>query len=166
MEFEAKSSTTAHTSIGGGQRASEERPTARSNPVILSVDDEPDNLTVFRLFLSAEGFEVIVASNAAEALQLIAEHCPDLIITDFVMPGMNGLEFCRTLRQRGGSRDVPVIMYSGTDLREADRNLVDRFVLKPAEPDVFATAIRDLLSVAAGKSTRLIPTPGPHPRGR
>lgn len=166
MEFEAKSSTTARTSINGGQSAREERSAARSNPVILSVDDEPDNLTLLRLFLSAEGFEVIVASNAAEALQLIEEHCPDLIITDFIMPGMSGLEFCRTLRERGEARDIPIILYSGTDLREADRYLFNRFLLKPAELDVFARAIRDLLSIAAGKSTRLIPGAGSVPRGR
>lgn len=128
MEFEAKSGATA-----------------RSNPVILSVDDEPDNLTVLRLFLSAEGFEVMGASNAAEALQLIEDHCPDLIITDFVMPGMSGLDLCRTLRARGEARDIPIILYSGTDLREADPNLFDRFVLKPAELDGFARAVRELL---------------------
>lgn len=149
MEFEAKSGTTERRSISGGPSASEERATARSQPVILSVDDEPDNLTPLRLFLSAEGFEVVAASNAAEALQLIEEHCPDLIITDFAMPGISGLEFCRILRERGEAREIPIILYSGRDLREADPDLFDRFVLKPAELDVFARAIRDLLSVPA-----------------
>lgn len=166
MEFEAKSSTTAHRSISDGRSASEERSTARPNPVILSVDDEPDNLTVLRLFLSTEGFEVIAASNGAEALHLIEEHCPDLIITDFTMPAMTGLEFCRILRERVEARGIPIILYSGTDLREADPDLFDRFVLKPAELDVFARAIRDLLSIAASKSTRLIPAPPPLPRGQ
>ena len=81
------------------------------------------------------------------------------------MPGMSGLEFCRTLRERGEARDIPIILYSGVDFREEDCNLFDRCVMKPAEPDVFARAIRDLLGIAAGKSTQLIPTPGPLPKG-
>lgn len=135
MELESKTNRTARQ--------------PRVNPLILCVDDQPDMLTLLRLFLSRKGFEVIVAPNATEALQLVEQRHPDLIITDFAMPGMNGLELCRTLRDRRETRDIPIILYSSRDLWQDDPSLFDRFVLKPAELEAFAATIRDLLAPRA-----------------
>lgn len=146
MESEVRLNRIGRRPISGGCGAGAVRRTARSKPMILCVDDEPDLLTILRLFLSAQGFEVIPAMNAVEALQLVKERRPDLIITDCAMPGMSGLELCRALRERGGTRDIPIILYSGMDIWEDEPRPFDRFVLKPAELDVFVRTIRALLA--------------------
>lgn len=146
MEFKETPGRTERRPIGGVHGAHGSYPTANRDPVILCVDDESDMLTLLRLFLSARGLEVITALNGAEALGAIEEHRPDLIVTDCIMPGMNGLELCRELRDRAKTRDIPIVLYSGRDLSDADRSLFDCFVLKPARLDVLASVIRGLLT--------------------
>lgn len=119
---------------------------ARPCPEILCVDDDADLLTILRLFLSAKGFDVIPAANATEALQLIEDHRPDVIVTDFAMPGMSGLDLCRTLRDRAETSRIPIILCTGKDLWDVDRSLFDRCVLKPAALDGLAGMIRGLLT--------------------
>ena len=148
MESESTTNSTARQPADGSGRADEARPAVRPNPLILYVDDEPDMLTLLRLFLSRKGFEVTAALNASEALQLVEQRHPDLIITDFAMPGMNGLEFCRTLRERHETHHIPIILYSSRDLWQDDPSLFDRFVLKPADLEAFAAMIRDLLAAS------------------
>lgn len=145
MEFESGANRAARRHVSRGHRAAEARSSARAKPVILCVDDEPDAVTILRLFLSAHGFEVVVAADAAEALQLIEERRPDLIITDYAMPGMSGLELCRMLREHDDTRDIPVILHSGIELRQEHPDLFDRFLLKPADLDLLAREIRNLL---------------------
>lgn len=122
------------------------RTTSSPRSTILCVDDQPDTLAMLRVLLSAKDFEVVTAPGAAEALQLIAEHPPDLIITDFVMPGMTGIDLCRALRRRERTRRIPIILYTSKDVCEEGPNLFDRFVLKPADLDTFVRTIRSLLS--------------------
>ena len=112
---------------------------------ILCVDDEPDALAVLGWFLAAEGLEVVTASNGAEALLRVTEHLPDVVITDYLMPRMNGLELCGRLRGGEKTRRIPIIIYTALHL-PADSWLYDRTLLKPAELDVFATEIRSLLA--------------------
>ena len=142
MEFKETPGRTKRRPISGAHGSYR---AANRDPIILCVDDESDMLTLLRLFLSARGFEVITALNAAEALDAIGEHCPDLIVTDCIMPGMNGLELCRELRDRAETRDIPIVLCSGRDLSDADRSLFDRVVLKPAQLDALARVIRGLL---------------------
>lgn len=147
METEVAFNRIARPRIrSGGRNVRAARGTAVSSPVILCVDDEPDLLAILRLFLSAQGFQVIPTLSAIEALQVITERRPNLIITDCAMPGMSGLELCRKLRGRGDTRDIPIILYSGRDIWQDDPRLFDRFVQKPADLDVFVRTIRALLA--------------------
>lgn len=147
MEFNAGFNRIEQSSLRAAWSARQKGATARSNPVILCVDDEPDLLTFLRLLLAAQGLEVIQAANAMEALDLVAKERPDLIITDCAMPDMSGLELCHTLRERNDTRDIPIILHSGKDLCQDDYpGLFDRFVLKPAEPVVFVRTVRGLLA--------------------
>ena len=66
----------------------------RDKPLILAVDDETHILHVVSLKLTRAGFDVITAEDGEEALELALEECPDVVITDFQMPIMNGLELC------------------------------------------------------------------------
>ena len=148
MALDARPNKTARQSFSGGRGAREAYSTPGSRPLILCVDDEPDARTILRLFLSAHGFEIIVASDAAEALRLIEERRPDLIITDYAMPDVSGLELCRTLRDRDETRDIPIILHTGIELHSDHSELFDRFVLKPAELDHLARVVRELLPAA------------------
>jgi CheY-like chemotaxis protein len=83
---------------------------------ILVVDDEPGLRTMLAANLELEGFEVIEAENAAQALELAPTVRPDLVLTDLRMPGMNGVELFRALRARGLS--MPVVLMTGFALEE------------------------------------------------
>ena len=85
---------------------------------VLIVDDLFETTTLIALALErAGGYQCLKAHHAQEALSLLENHTPDLIISDNIMPGMDGYEFCRLTRQRDDLRQVPFIMinYTGRD---------------------------------------------------
>ena len=104
-------------------------------PQVLLVEDEPAQRAVLAYNLSAEGFEVRQAANGEEALLLVAEAAPDLILLDWMMPLVSGLEVCRRLKLHPETRGIPVIMLSARS-EEVDkvRGLdmgADDYVIKP-----------------------------------
>src|SRR5688572_26689498 len=84
-------------------------------PSLLIVDDEPPNLEIMveSLGRSEVGYRVFQANSGALALQIARKHQPDLIITDWDMPGMSGLELIRALKAEPATAEIPVIMCSG-----------------------------------------------------
>ncbi len=104
-------------------------------PQVLLVEDEPAQREVLAYNLEAEGFQVRQARDGEEALLLIAEEAPDLILLDWMMPHVSGLEVCRRLKMRPETRGIPVIMLSARS-EEVDkvRGLemgADDYVIKP-----------------------------------
>ena len=106
-----------------------------SAPSVLLVEDEPAQREVLAYNLEAEGFAVTQASNGEEALLLVAEAAPDLILLDWMMPLVSGLEVCRRLKMRPETRGIPIIMLSA---RSEDVDKVrgleigaDDYVIKP-----------------------------------
>ena len=106
-----------------------------SAPSVLLVEDEPAQREVLAYNLEAEGFAVTQASNGEEALLLVAEAAPDLILLDWMMPLVSGLEVCRQLKMRPETRGIPIIMLSA---RSEDVDKVrgleigaDDYVIKP-----------------------------------
>ncbi len=100
---------------------------------ILIVDDEPAQLRLAEQVLSANGYSVIKASTGAEAIRLTYENQPDLVILDVMMPGLDGWQTCRAIRE---TSDVPVIMLTGKRNSEEDivRGLecgADEYLAKP-----------------------------------
>lgn len=91
-------------------------PDGDSRAVILVVDDAPDTLAIFRLYLATRDFEVMTAASAAEALQALEDRLPDLILTDYQMPIVSGLELCRVLRSRDDTRHIPIIVHTAAQL--------------------------------------------------
>ena len=148
MALETTFTKTARRTVSGGRGVRDACPAARGKPVILCVDDDPDALTILRLFLCGHGFEVTVASNGAEALRFVAEHRPDLVITDYAMPEMSGLELCRELRARRESCTIPIILHSGIEVGEDHPDLFNRVLLKPTDLELIAREIRSLLPAA------------------
>ena len=106
-----------------------------SAPQVLLVEDEPSQREVLAYNLTAEGFVVTQASNGEEALLLVNEAAPDLILLDWMMPLVSGLEVCRRLKMRPETRSIPIIMLSARS-EEVDkvRGLetgADDYVIKP-----------------------------------
>lgn len=104
-------------------------------PMVLIVEDEAAQREVLAYNLEAEGFAVSRAENGEEALLLIAEAVPDLIVLDWMLPNVSGIEVCRQIKMRANTRNVPVIMLSARS-EEVDkvRGLetgADDYVIKP-----------------------------------
>src|SRR5690242_15816668 len=94
-------------------------PPASSMEKILLVDDVPANLTVLTSALEPEGYEILAAPSGSIALQVAAKAKPDLILLDIMMPGMDGLETCRRLKQNEATRDIPVIFITARNETES-----------------------------------------------
>ena len=106
-----------------------------SQPTVLIVEDEPAQVEVLAYNLKAEGFHVITADNGEDALILVDEYMPDLIVLDWMMPHISGIEVCRRLKTRPESRSIPIIMLSARS-EEIDRVRgleigADDYVTKP-----------------------------------
>jgi PAS domain S-box-containing protein len=106
---------------------------------ILIVDDNDQSLYLLRTVLEGAGHETTSAADGAEALALALKRRPDAVITDILMPKMDGFAFCRAVREHESLKDVPVLLYSATYTDAKDRELglalgADRFLEKPMEP--------------------------------
>ncbi len=104
-------------------------------PRVLVVEDEPAQREVLAYNLEAEGFDVSRAENGEEALLLVAEDQPDIIVLDWMMPHLSGIEVCRRLKINADTRAIPVIMLSARS-EEVDRvrgleTGADDYVIKP-----------------------------------
>lgn len=82
---------------------------------ILMVDDEVDIVDIVKIYLEEKGYEVICAYNGEEALKLTKEEKPDLIILDILMPGTDGFEVCRRLKEKKETMFIPIIFLTAKD---------------------------------------------------
>ncbi len=104
-------------------------------PLVLLVEDEPAQREVLAYNLEAEGMRVNRADNGEEAMLLVDEDKPDLIVLDWMMPNLSGIEVCRRLKLRSDTREIPIIMLSARS-EEVDRvrgleTGADDYVIKP-----------------------------------
>jgi two-component system phosphate regulon response regulator PhoB len=104
-------------------------------PTVLLVEDEPAQREVLGYNLEADGFRVLTAGNGEEALMMVAEAPPDIIVLDWMMPNVSGIEVCRQLKTRSETRGIPIIMLSARS-EEVDRvrgleTGADDYVVKP-----------------------------------
>jgi two-component system phosphate regulon response regulator PhoB len=104
-------------------------------PTVLIVEDEPSQRDVLSYNLESEGFRVVCAENGEEALMRIDEESPDLIVLDWMLPNVSGIEVCRQLKSRSATRAVPIIMLSArSEENDRVRGLetgADDYVVKP-----------------------------------
>ena len=108
---------------------------AQSQPMVLLVEDEPAQREVLAYNLEAEGFAVTQAADGEEAMLLVDEVAPDIIILDWMMPNLSGIEVCRRLKIRPETRSIPIILLSAR-AEEVDRvrgleTGADDYVIKP-----------------------------------
>ena len=116
---------------------------------ILIADDEPNQLELLSYNLGQAGFVVLQAMDGQGALRQIEEHHPDLVILDWMMPHMSGIELCRALRSRADTKLLPVIILSARG-EEGDRTLgldtgADDYMSKPFSPRELISRVKALL---------------------
>jgi CheY-like chemotaxis protein len=120
---------------------------------ILAVDDEAHILHVVSLKLKNAGYTVLTANDAEEALELAAGTPVDLLITDFQMPGMSGLDLARSLHAESGRRHLPVILLTAHGLALEQVELAHAGItvclFKPFSPRDLLVSVRQLLEIRA-----------------
>jgi two-component system alkaline phosphatase synthesis response regulator PhoP len=119
---------------------------------VLVVDDDVKTVELVKLYLSRDGYRVLAAYDGEEALHLARENRPDLIVLDLMLPGVDGLEVCRTIRNES---DVPIIMLTA---RTTDEDKLtglglgaDDYVSKPFSPRELAARVRTVLRRLPGE---------------
>ncbi len=118
-------------------------------PVILLVDDEADLVTLLRYNLERAGLEVLTAPDGEEALLIVTERQVDLVLLDWMMPHMSGIDVCRQLRRKPATRNIPIIILTAR-AEEADRirgleTGADDYVSKPFSTGELVARIRAVL---------------------
>ena len=116
---------------------------------IAVIEDEADILEVIDYNLSKEGFDVCSALNGEEGLALVKNEGPDLVLLDLMLPGLDGIEICRTLKADHSTRSIPIIMVTAKG-EESDIVLglgmgADDYVVKPFRPRELMARIRSVL---------------------
>jgi len=132
------------------------RPHSESDvlPLVLIVEDDLGTRVMYRDFLSTSGFRTVDAHNGHQALAKANELQPDAVLTDLAVPGMDGFEFCRALKQSPALRHIPILAVTGHSeyLDQPDRFTqagISQVLVKPCAPDVIAEELRRLLREAS-----------------
>jgi PAS domain S-box-containing protein len=117
---------------------------------VLIVDDTPANLRLLRAVLEGENFAVVEAADGVEALQVLERGGIDAVISDILMPNMDGYRFCHEVRQRKNLRHLPLIIYSSTYNSPADAQLAldmgaDKYIKKPAPIKEITAALEEII---------------------
>jgi DNA-binding response OmpR family regulator len=117
---------------------------------LLLVDDEPDTVTTYTDILESEGYRVVPARSAEEALVCLKTQKPNLMLLDIMLPGKNGIDLARELSDRADTKDIPIVMLTampdfpvgeGLDFIPAIRG----FIYKPCSPRTLIEGIEDVL---------------------
>ena len=124
-----------------------------AKPLVLVVEDEPALATLLRYNLEKQGFRVEEAGDGQEALNRIVESQPDLVLLDWMLPTLSGIEVCRQIRRRPATRDLPVIMVTArVEDQDAVRALTtgaDDYITKPFGIEALLARMRALLRRSA-----------------
>jgi two-component system cell cycle response regulator DivK len=130
---------------------------------ILIVDDTPVNLKLTRILLVNEGYKVLTAASAEEAIELLRSYHPHLVLADIQLPGMDGLELTRHIKQGETTRDITVIALTAFAMAGDERKAIDAgcdgYITKPIDTRTLGTRIREILD----RRTEVHPTSMPEP---
>ncbi len=123
---------------------------------ILIVEDNIVILTMQKQIFEMEGYEIITAQEGMDALKKIHEEKPDVVLLDVNIPGMNGFELCRQIKEDPGLRDIIVVMisavyYSDEDAKKGMAMGADAYFTKPYENEVLQSKIKELIENRDGR---------------
>ena len=125
----------------------------RERPLILVVDDLPDNVEIVRLRLESHAYDVITAADGLEALEQVRAHLPDLILLDVMMPRLDGIETVKRLKADASLPFIPVVMLTAqSDRKEVVAGLdagADEYLTKPFDPEALLARVRAMLRTKA-----------------
>ncbi|MBI3265158.1 MAG: response regulator [Acidobacteria bacterium] len=120
--------------------------TGETPPVLLLIEDHADTREMYALVLQHEGFDVVAAATAEEALDLIGRRPPAVVVSDIALPGFDGFELCERIRRVESLREVPIIGITAVTLVQvmvqAKRAGFAEVLTKPCTPDELVSAVR------------------------
>jgi len=123
---------------------------------VLLVDDNAQNLELLQAFLESLPVRLVTAIDGVDALEKVAEHKPDLILLDIMMPRMSGFQVCKRLKSDPKTRDIQILMVTALnelgDIEQANECGTDDFVSKPVNKLELLTRVKSLLRVRHLKS--------------
>jgi len=117
---------------------------------ILVVDDEEQNISYLETLFKAHGFQVMTARNGAKALEAAREDPPHIIISDILMPVMDGFMLCKEWKNDDRLKKIPFVFYTATYTDPKDEKLAmemgaDLFIIKPQEPDILVNLVQKVM---------------------
>lgn len=126
-------------------------------PLVLIVEDDRATRSLYRDVLSLSGFRTVDAHNGHQALEKAHEERPNVVLTDLAVPGMDGFELCRALKQSAHLRDIPILAVTGHteylgDPHRLQQAGIDQILMKPCPPDLLVQEVWRLLRATAPTS--------------
>jgi PleD family two-component response regulator len=166
----------AHGTFGGGVQEAEIDPNEAPLPPgsevgkpgetqgkerVLVVEDSTTIASVVKYFLELEGFEVLLAKDGNSGLESAKRNQPHVIVTDYNMPGMDGMAMVKALRAEAATRGIAVLMLTSEDSVEKEAQAleagVDDYILKPVEPRRLAARVRSVLARSQRRHPAVLP---------
>jgi two-component system, OmpR family, alkaline phosphatase synthesis response regulator PhoP len=128
-----------------------ETTSALPQSTVLIVDDNPQNVELLQAFLESLPVKIVTAVDGVDALEKVAQHNPDLILLDIMMPRMSGFQVCKRLKSDPKTKDIQILMVTALnelgDIEQATECGTDDFVSKPINKFELVTRVKSLLSV-------------------
>ena len=142
-------SRTAHDPAQAIPKGANDKVMKRTTPLVLVVDDFEDNRSMYAVYLTYSGYEVIEAADGREAVEVAGQRLPDVVVMDLSLPVMDGWEATRRLKADARTRHIPVIALTGHALaghsRDAREAGCDAFLAKPCLPEMLVEKVEELM---------------------
>ena len=117
---------------------------------VLIVEDDPRLREMYRMALRAAGYAVVAVEDGTDALRQIEQAIPALVVLDLALPRLGGQDVYRELKARADTRDIPIVVVTGTDLSEAEARDFATVLRKPCDADRLVSAVTLSLRRAGG----------------
>jgi two-component system phosphate regulon response regulator PhoB len=112
---------------------------------VLVVEDDPQTRELYRRSLVSSRFRVAAVEDGLDALRFLDDDVPDAVVLDLMLPRLGGLDVYKEMRSRDETRNVPVVIVTGTDVRDLEPSQYLSFLRKPVHPEVLAAAVEDAI---------------------